>query len=131
MSDGLPRVLCVDDEPNLLAALRRSLRGRFEVSLAQSALDALQALEHAGPFAIVITDLCMPGMNGIELLDRIRARWPLTARILLSGHGATAASDHALAAGAAFRCLAKPFPAQDLHVAINEAIVASRVPPPL
>ena len=75
MSDGLPRVLCVDDEPNLLAALRRSLRGRFEVSLAQSALDALQALEHAGPFAIVITDLCMPGMNGIELLDRIRARW--------------------------------------------------------
>ena len=80
-----PVVLLVDDEPHVLTALRRGLRReKIVIETAQNARQALQRLD-AGRIDLVISDHKMPGMSGISLLKTIRARWPGTERILLSG----------------------------------------------
>jgi DNA-binding NtrC family response regulator len=124
MHESLPRVLCVDDEPNVLSAHRRALRGRFEIALAACGADALRTLEDEGPFAVIVSDLHMPGMNGIRLLAQVQERWPEVMRILLSGYGDTVASDCNLNVDAVFRCLAKPLPQDALCSAIDAAVCA-------
>lgn len=117
----LPAILCVDDEPHLLAALMRSLRGRYHVSLAASALDALRTLEADGPFAAIVSDFGMPGINGIELMRRVRDRWPETKRILLTGYGAAVLGQHGAEHDLLFRCLDKPAPADEIEAALSAA----------
>jgi response regulator RpfG family c-di-GMP phosphodiesterase len=107
-SDGLPRVLCVDDEPNVLASLQRALRGIYAVSTADSGTAAVDALLRDGPFAVVLSDLRMPGMTGIELLRRAREHAPDTARVLLTGQADVRTAIAAVNEGSVFRFLAKP-----------------------
>ncbi len=81
------RILFVDDEPNILSSMKRMLRGlRKVVSMdfvenGQAALDAMAE----APYDLVISDMRMPGMDGADLLARIRDSWPFTIRILLTG----------------------------------------------
>ena len=79
------KVLCVDDEPNILSALRRmlSLEG-FEVFTAESGALALEQLAKQ-PVNVIISDMQMPGMNGTELLEKVRQQWPQTMRLMLTG----------------------------------------------
>lgn len=78
-------VMLVDDEPRILSALHRVLRREgFEILVMENARDALTELE-AREVDVVVSDHKMPGVSGIELLERIASRWPATARILLSG----------------------------------------------
>lgn len=82
----MPRILIVDDEPLVARALMRLLtRAGFEVLVASSGPDALGKL---GAFAadVVLTDYRMPGMNGRELLEQVRAGGSPAARVVLSGH---------------------------------------------
>ena len=60
------KILLVDDDANLLAATRRQLRTKFELETARSGTDGLHALNTNGPFAVVISDMRMPEMNGLE-----------------------------------------------------------------
>src|SRR5437868_8014067 len=111
-----PRILCVDDEPELLAALALNLRRRFDVVTAESAVRALELLAD-GPFAAVMSDLRMPGMDGAELLAACRVRSPRTVRLMLTG----SADDAALAplgADTIFRLLRKPCMADVLVAAL-------------
>jgi len=105
---ALPRILCVDDEPFLLAALSRSLRLCFDVCTAANAKDALLEVEHTGPFVAVISDMSMPGMDGIELLRRVRDLNPATMRILLSGHGAGVLAARGIDDDLVAHCFCKP-----------------------
>ena len=79
------KVLCVDDEPNILSALRRmlSLEG-FEVFTAEGGAQALEQLAKQ-PVNVIISDMQMPGMNGTELLEKVRQQWPQTMRLMLTG----------------------------------------------
>jgi len=81
------RALFVDDEPRILAGLRRTLHGlrrEWEVEFVESGPEALGRLA-AGRFDAVVTDVRMPGMDGAQLLDAVRKRHPATVRIILSG----------------------------------------------
>src|SRR5580658_4320206 len=81
------RILFVDDEPMILQGIQHSLRGmraEWEVELAGSGAQALETMERT-PFDVVITDMRMPGMDGAQLLDLVKARFPRTVRIILSG----------------------------------------------
>lgn len=81
------RILFVDDDPGVLDGLRNAMRrerGRWEMTFARSGLDALAAADITD-FDLVVTDMRMPGMDGADLLARMRTRSPSTARMMLSG----------------------------------------------
>src|ERR1700761_3005131 len=82
-----PRLLCVDDEPAILEGIQDVLRYGFDVRIAASAQKGLEVLR-AEPeaFAVVISDMRMPHMNGSEFLRQARAIAPDSVRMLLTGH---------------------------------------------
>jgi HD-like signal output (HDOD) protein len=83
----MPRVLFVDDEPNILQGLRRLLRGRtqeWEMTFATAGEQALEMLARC-PVDVIVSDMRMPGMDGPTLLSKVKQRWPSTVRIVLSG----------------------------------------------
>ena len=115
------RILCVDDDPAVLAGFQRNLRKLGEIDVAPTGGDALQMVEVFGPYAVVVADMHMPGMDGVTVLARIREISPDTVRVMLTGaeEGATAAG--AVNRGQIFRYLAKPCPPEELIQAIAAA----------
>jgi DNA-binding NtrC family response regulator len=128
MSESLPKVLCVDDEPNILRAVSRGLHGRFDVTTALGAHAALEVLESGAGFDIVLSDMRMPGMDGVTFLTRVALRWPQTVRLLLTGMGDTEEADRAVREGVIFRVLGKPCPVDDLREALTLAAAYGALP---
>jgi CheY-like chemotaxis protein len=116
-----PRVLCVDDEPEVLAGLQLNLRRKFQLLTADSGEEALRMLDRDGPFAVVMSDMRMPRMDGAALLTRVRERWPTTTRVLLTGHADMPAAVAAVNDGQIFRFLTKPCPPERLLGALSDA----------
>jgi response regulator RpfG family c-di-GMP phosphodiesterase len=102
------RVLLVDDEPRVLDAIRRLLRGKFEVHTAGSAAEGLERVERDGPFAVIVSDMRMPGTSGVEFLDRARQAAPHSIRVMLTGNADQQTAIEAVNRGQVFRFLAKP-----------------------
>ncbi|MDF7808020.1 response regulator [Pontiellaceae bacterium B12219] len=116
------KILFVDDEPNILQALRRLLRNhrnQWEMEFVRSGQDALEKLA-TDDFQIIVTDLKMPTMTGVNLLDEVKKRYPNMIRFILSGHGD---SDMIMqSVGVAHQFLAKPCDAELFREAIERAI---------
>jgi response regulator RpfG family c-di-GMP phosphodiesterase len=106
--DPRPRILCVDDEPNVLDGLKRTLRSVFIVETAIGGRLGLEILKTKGPFVVLTSDLRMPLMNGVEFLTRAREIAPETVRVLLTGQGDMEAAVSAVNDGNIFRFLTKP-----------------------
>lgn len=119
--DSPPKLLCVDDEPQVLEGLKRNLFEDFEVYTATSGAEALQVLQNEGPFEVLVCDMRMPQMNGAELLGRARRLNLETTRVLLTGHSDMEAAISAVNEGAIFRFLAKPCPPEVLRTALADA----------
>jgi CheY-like chemotaxis protein len=119
-----PKILCVDDEPEVLEGLKRTLFEHFDVQVATTAGEALEQLETAGPFEVIVSDMRMPHVNGAQLLARVRTLTPDTTRILLTGHSEVDAAIAAVNEGAIFRFLTKPCSptvlVQALHAAVRQ-----------
>ncbi len=115
-----PRVLCVDDERNVLEALERTLFDCFEVDTATSGAAALELLERER-YAVIVSDMRMPQMNGAQLLSQARKRSPDTVRILLTGHTDVEAAIAAVNDAGIFRYLVKPCPPEHLIATIAES----------
>lgn len=118
----LARVLLVDDEENILQGYYRVLRHHFEMDVALGGSQALHALEHQGPYAVIVSDMRMPGMSGLELLAEARARFPDTTRIMLTGNSDQQTAMDAVNHGQVFRFLTKPCPAEELELAIRAGL---------
>nr|WP_307774119.1 HD domain-containing phosphohydrolase [Luteimonas salinisoli] len=118
----MPRILCVDDEPNLLAALQRNLFGQFEVVTAGGGEAGLAAMAGAPPFDVVMSDMRMPAMDGATFLGLARERAPDTVRVLLTGQADTESAIAAINQGAIFRFLRKPCPTDELTATLHEAV---------
>jgi FixJ family two-component response regulator len=117
-----PTVLCVDDDACLLQGVAAVLRRRFDVTIAHGADEALNVMQTAGPFAIVVTDMRMPGLDGVALLKQTRVLYPDTVRILLTGESDVADAARAVNEGEVFRFLTKPCPGQVLEQVLTEAM---------
>lgn len=102
------KILFVDDEPNILQAFRRHLYNRFGLQTAQSGREALDLIRRNGPFAVIVSDLRMPEMNGIELLARVKTLSPDTVRMMLTGHADVTTAMEAVNEGNIFRFMTKP-----------------------
>ncbi len=121
---GKPRVLFVDDEPNVLGGLRRMLRNmRNEwhmefVEGGQKALDLLDGQE----FDVIVSDMRMPGINGLDLVKKVMESHPEMVRIILSGQ-----SDEGFireSVGVTHHFLSKPCSPDLLRSIVREAVVA-------
>jgi len=116
------RLLLVDDEPGILAALRRVFqRENYELLFARNAEEALKILD-TKPVELIVSDFMMPGMNGSELLRRVRERWPDTIRIMLTGQASTEAVMGSVKEGAVYRFILKPWNDDDLRLTIALAL---------
>ncbi len=116
------RILLVDDDVTLLRAISRSLGDEYELETAESAFDAIQLLENDGPFSVVVSDVKMPKMDGIELVRIIRERWPQIVCIILTGNQDEDTAHRATEIAKVFRMLNKPSPRSELVEAIEDAL---------
>ncbi len=95
-----PRILVVDDEKAVRSALTVNLsKEGFQVSSAQNAEEALSALQDS-PVDMVISDVAMPGMGGIALLEQIKENWPEVRVVVMTGYGSVSDAVHAMKSGA-------------------------------
>ncbi len=117
----LPRILLVDDEPAILEGLQFQLRKRFNVFTAANGLEGLAQIGSSGPFAIVVSDMRMPRMDGAEFLTRVRQAAPDTVRVLLTGQADLNSAIAAVNEGQIFRFLTKPCPPKQLHNTLKDA----------
>ena len=100
MSEAVGRILVVDDDRAVRGALRVNLsKAGHDVQLVENAQAALDVLRDR-PFDLVLTDVMMPGMSGMELLAEVRGRWPEVQVVLMTGHGNVADAVKALKTGA-------------------------------
>jgi response regulator RpfG family c-di-GMP phosphodiesterase len=118
----LPRVLLVDDEPNVLDALRRQLRRDFSVETAVGAANGLAALGRSGPFAVIVSDFLMPGINGAQFLAAARKAAPDTSRVLLTGHANLEDAAATINQGQVLRMLLKPVDNETMTAALRECV---------
>jgi response regulator RpfG family c-di-GMP phosphodiesterase len=122
-----PRVLCVDDEPNVLEGLGLHLRRKYELLTAPNGQVALELLEREKSIAVIMSDMRMPGMNGAEFLARARQASPDSVRMLLTGQSELQATIAAVNEGQIFRFLTKPCPPPQLLAAFEAAVEQNRL----
>ena len=116
------RVLFVDDEPNVLQSIRRSLRKTFDVDTAEGGQEALDKMAANGGYAVIVSDMRMPGMDGVEFLSEAKKRAPETVRMMLTGNADQQTAVDAVNHGDIFRFMNKPCAPDDLANALNSGI---------
>jgi len=126
------QILFVDDDPNVLATYERNLRKQFQIETATSGEEGLGLIEQSGPFAVIVSDLRMPGMDGFEFLTRAKERAPDSVLIMFTGYADLQTALNAVNEGVYFRFIIKPCPTETLVKALEtgiaqyEMIVAKR-----
>ncbi|MDO9191288.1 MAG: response regulator [Undibacterium sp.] len=121
-ADQMPKILCVDDEPNILSSLRRLFRSKgYKVLTALGGQEGLSVLE-AESVDLVISDMRMPVMDGAAFLAQVRARWPDTIRLLLTGYSDVQSIIDAINRGEIYRYITKPWDDNDIILVVKQAL---------
>ena len=121
------KVLFVDDESNVLDALKRQHRKKFKITTALSGAEALKVVQEKGPFAVLVSDMRMPEMNGVQLLAKVKETAPDTVRMMLTGNADQETAIQAVNEGSIFRFFNKPCPPELLENGIRGAIEQYRL----
>lgn len=116
------RILFVDDDANLLMALRRQLRGKFDVLTAAGGKSGLNLIAETPGVAVCVADMRMPNMDGLEFLEKVQKISPDTVRIMLTGNADQATAVNAINKGKIFRFFSKPYETSDLEQALVDAL---------
>ena len=122
-----PRLLIVDDEEDMLRLLKRSLSTDLncDIETAPNAYQALSLLEET-PFEVILADIRMPGMDGMEFLDRIRRDYPGLTVVLMTAYGTIDLAVRAIKNGA-YDFITKPFEHDKLTHMLGKALERSRL----
>mgnify|MGYP001321728949 CR=1 FL=1 len=123
-----PRILFVDDEPRVLDGLRRSMHrheGRWSLEFMADPVAAVEAMREA-PFDVVVSDMKMPGLTGIEMVVAMRAVAPGAVYIMLTGTADLRTAIDAINRADVFRFFTKPCPAFLLAEGISDALASRR-----
>jgi DNA-binding NtrC family response regulator len=120
------QILFVDDEKSVLDGIERLLHGEFSISKAQGAIQGIATIQLFGPYAIVVTDMRMPGMDGASFLAQVHQMAPKTVTMLLTGRRDLDATIVAVNEGHIFRYLKKPCKKEDLVNAIRQGLAQYR-----
>jgi response regulator RpfG family c-di-GMP phosphodiesterase len=119
------KILFVDDEPGVLEGYRRLLYKEFSVDTAVGATNGLAAIaaEQEDSYAVIVSDMRMPGMDGAQFLARVRTVSGDSVRIALTGYADIQTASHAVNEGAIFRFLTKPCEKEVLARALTAGLV--------
>jgi response regulator RpfG family c-di-GMP phosphodiesterase len=121
------KILFVDDEPNILFAIQRQLRKKYELETATSPLVGLEKIKNNGPFAIVVSDYRMPEMDGVQFLTKVREIEDDTVRMMLTGFADVKVTINAVNEGKIFRFLTKPCAQETLVTALDNGLQQYRL----
>ena len=121
------KILLVDDESDVLSGFRRILCREFHLETASDGEQALKLVAQNGPYAVVVSDMRMPGMDGIQLLSRVKSESPNTVRVMLTGNADTDTAIDAINEGAIFRFLTKPCGKEMMAKTLTAALVQYRL----
>ena len=121
------KILFVDDDPKILDGFRRMFGRDHDLAFAAGGARALELLAAEGPFALVVSDIKMPGMDGIEFLTRVKDAYPDTVRMILTGYADQQNAIDAVNEGYIFRFLVKPCKKEALEKAIAAGLEQHRL----
>jgi len=116
------KILCVDDEESILKGFQLNLRKEFELHLASNGVEGLEVFDREGGFALVLSDMRMPEMNGATMLSEIKKRDSEVVTVLLTGHTDFDSAMAAVNDGNVFRMLSKPCPPETLIKVLNDGL---------
>lgn len=116
------RILFVDDDSNILNGYKRALRKDFEIYTAEGGEEAITLLKNIDEFAVIVSDMRMPVMDGIQFLRRARALSPNSVRMMLTGNADQQTAIDAVNKGSIFRFLTKPCEPEDFATALKAGI---------
>lgn len=116
------RILVVDDDTRVLQGYQRALRKRFRLDTAPGGWEALDLLARHGPYAVIVSDMKMPDMDGMRLLEQVRDSYPATVRIMLTGNSDQQTAVDAVNRGQIFRFLNKPCTPEAMGNALQEGL---------
>ncbi|HME35219.1 MAG TPA: HD domain-containing phosphohydrolase [Candidatus Sulfotelmatobacter sp.] len=121
------KILFVADDPGCVISSEAILQKHFEVDTAPGAEEGLTAIRDRGPYAVVISDMRMPGMNGTQFLARVRETAPDTVRMMVAGYSDINAIADAVNGGQLFRLLVKPCEPEALSAAVSSGLAQYRL----
>ncbi len=122
MTEHLDVVLLVDDEPRLLSSLRRRLSPSYSILTAEGGPEALQLLAQRADVKVIVADMQMPEMNGIELLKHVKVSHPKIRRVMLTGNSDQETAVAAINEGEVMRFLRKPCNSEELSAILRQAV---------
>ena len=108
------KILFVDDDANLLDAVQRSLRKQFTIDTALGGAEGLRKLAEQGPYAVVVADMQMPEMTGLQFLRNVQTAAPDAVLMMLTGNSDLQTAMDAVDDGRVFRFMTKPCPMSTL-----------------
>jgi CheY-like chemotaxis protein len=121
------QILLVDDEPNVLEGFQRQLRKMYHIHTATSGVEGLKKITEVGPYAVIVSDMRMPVMDGIAFLTEVRKTAPESVRMMLTGNADQQTAIGAINRGAIFRFLTKPCSQEDLTSALDAGLEQYRL----
>src|SRR5271168_5344162 len=121
------KILMVDDEEGVLLGYQRMFRNEFQIETAPGGAAALTALGATGPYAVVVSDMRMPEMDGVRLLAKIKHLAPDTIRIMLTGNDDIQNAVSAVNEGNIFRFLTKPCDKETLKATLTAGLLQYRL----
>jgi FixJ family two-component response regulator len=121
------KILMVDDEDAVLVGYQRMFRNEFQIDTAPGGAAAVTALETTGPYAVVVSDMRMPEMDGTQLLRKVKVIAPDAVRIMLTGDADVLSAVSAVNEGSIFRFLTKPCNKDTLGKALTAGLMQHRL----
>jgi len=121
------KILLVDDDPNVLRAYKRQLRKQFVIDTELGGEEGLRAISESGPYAVIVSDMRMPGMDGVQFLAKVREVSVDTVRMMLTGNADQQTAISAVNEGQIFRFLNKPCPPEIFAKSLRDGLQQYRL----
>jgi response regulator RpfG family c-di-GMP phosphodiesterase len=121
------KILFVDDDKNILGAIRRQLKKQFILDVAVGPEEGLNAVRNNGEYAVVVSDLRMPNMDGIQFLTKVREITPQSIRMMLTGNADLNCAVEAVNEGNVYRFATKPCPPENLEKLLRQGLQQYRL----
>lgn len=121
------KIMIVDDDENILTGFRRRLRRKYKIITSPNPVNALLQVKNQGPIAVVVSDMHMPKIDGVNFLTRLKMISPDSVRMFLTGDSDIETALDAVNQGQVFRYLLKPCPAEAMEKALDAGLEQYRL----